>query len=173
MENDEKWGGKLSCLPVFGWAVSTENSHSCFRFFFFFFGLICSCLICSTYLLDFNDPMFESIGAKFIQLVCIVYIWVFVSVSVRWVGWGEVGGCEAVLCVCVCVWERERGGERERVLAILTMKNSQLIVSLNVRVYLWGVIIKYSLFWERKKKVLERLMQLDNEGRKSQHSERT
>ena len=67
-----------------------------------------------------------------------------------WDGWGAVGwGVVRLFCVCVCV------RERERVLAILTMKNIQLIVNLNVSVYLWGVIIKYSMFWERKKKVLE------------------
>ena len=36
----------------------------------------------------------------------------FVIVSVRWVGWGEVGGCEAVVCVCGG-GGGERGRERE------------------------------------------------------------
>ena len=155
---------KAKLLTCFWLSYVHWKQSFLFQSFCLFVCLICSCLICSTYLLDFNDPMFESIGAKFIQLVCIVYIWVFVIVGVRWVGWGGgLWGC--FVCVYVC--------ERESELAILAIKNIQLIVNLNVDVYLWGVIIKYSLFWERKKKVLERLMQLDNEGRKSRHSERT
>ena len=50
--------------------------------------------------------------------------------GVRWVGWGVV----RLFCVCVCVYVCER--ERERELAILAIKNIQLIVNLNVGVYL-------------------------------------